>query len=69
MSDCNVVRWQQCGMFAGLRPCACVLACAQVVAAVQQESHQQRRGPAVETLRDDQLFFVDKARLRVHCWQ
>jgi hypothetical protein len=34
--------------------------CWQVVEFVQQQTHQERRGPAVETLKDDELFFVDK---------
>ncbi|KAJ9528385.1 hypothetical protein QJQ45_020316 [Haematococcus lacustris] len=34
---------------------------AEVIDHVEKESHQERRGPAVETLQDSQLFFVDKA--------
>eukprot|EP00199_Chlamydomonas_sp_CCMP681_P000858 CAMPEP_0119103352 /NCGR_PEP_ID=MMETSP1180-20130426/1797_1 /TAXON_ID=3052 ORGANISM="Chlamydomonas cf sp, Strain CCMP681" /NCGR_SAMPLE_ID=MMETSP1180 /ASSEMBLY_ACC=CAM_ASM_000741 /LENGTH=444 /DNA_ID=CAMNT_0007087823 /DNA_START=62 /DNA_END=1396 /DNA_ORIENTATION=- len=33
---------------------------AELVEVVQKETHQARRGPAVETLRDEELFFVDK---------
>lgn len=30
---------------------------------MEQETHQQRRGPAVESLQDHELFFVDKVSL------
>lgn len=51
---------------------------AQVVEHVQQESWKERHGPGVESLQDDQLFFVDKVRavgraarwrLRVRAWR
>lgn len=46
----------------------CVLSCAlQVVEHVEQETHQQRRGPAVESLQDHELFFVDKVCLPWLC--
>ncbi|KAF5837971.1 ribosome biogenesis protein Nop53/GLTSCR2 [Dunaliella salina] len=33
----------------------------EVVEQIKKESHQERHGPAVESLKDDQLFFVDKS--------
>uniref|UniRef100_A0A7S3QKN9 Ribosome biogenesis protein NOP53 n=1 Tax=Dunaliella tertiolecta TaxID=3047 RepID=A0A7S3QKN9_DUNTE len=33
----------------------------EVVEHIKKQSHQERHGPAVESLKDDQLFFVDKS--------
>ena len=35
----------------------------QAVQHVEQKGHEERHGPAVETLPDEQLFFEDKASL------
>lgn len=37
----------------------------QVEEFLEEKSHQERRGPAVETLNDNELFFIDKVRCRV----